>query len=287
MRIFQGVYIDEFINISEDTVFLLTHWHSDHLNGLSNSFDGTVWCDKITSRLLNNSFPNVKVKVVQTNRFIPEITHQILVLDANHLPGSIMFYFPTQSVLYTGDYRLNSNMLVYLKKRINDVKTIYVDGTYHHPDVSFLSEGDSISLMYDFIDKVKGNIAIGVFHIGTCTLLSKMGINFKIDSSVPERLNMILRVMFGNFVVDDSRFLIVHPHKFNDSSYNLIIPSSLWFSCEGNMKYAKGIVADFKGQWRINYTCHSDYWDNILLKDVLGAKNIFLINKSRVNLKCF
>jgi hypothetical protein len=286
MLLLDYIYIDEFVRNQDNVVFFLTHWHNDHLGGLNDKFDGTVLCTRITSILLRDRFPNVKVRIVEINKWVSNLACKILVLDANHLPGSLMLFFPTESILYTGDYRLNKSMRHSLIKRVKHVKTIYADGTYHDRNVKFLSEFDCIILMQEFVNTIPGKIAIGVYHIGTCSLLSKMGIKFTIDISVSENLRKCLLVMFSNCIVSESRFLIVNPRKFHNHVYTLIIPSSLWFSCQGHMEYVHDVVQDIKEQLRINFTCHSDYWDNMELVDELEADNLILLNQSRVNLQC-
>lgn len=285
-----ALYIDEFTCDSPESIFLLSHWHRDHLKGLTQKFRGTICCSRVTATLLGDMYPSISVRIMHVNSIVTVNNLRILVLDANHLPGSLMFYFPTMKTLYTGDYRLNAKMIKELRQRLRaeQVETIFVDGTYHHPSVRFLSEEESVVLFEEFIAHTRGRIAIGVFHIGTCALLARLGIKFRVDESLSENLKKSLYVMFSRFIVERSRFVVVNPHKFKRKrGISVIIPSSLWFSCKGNMRHVGDIVLDAHGNWRLNYTCHSDYWDNLQLGELLSAQKLVAINESRVNLECF
>lgn len=290
MYISPGIYIDEFFNTSiedDKVLFLLTHWHADHIKGLNNNFQGTVWCSEITACMLQQIYPNVKVKKIKLNRYINGLAIKILPLDANHLPGSLMFYIPHSDILYTGDYRLNKQMLKYVKRRIKQVDTIFVDGTFHHPNIKLLSEDKSVRLFRNFITDTTGPIAVGIYHAGICALLTKLNLRFAIHSSVPTKLRRSLHCMFGDNIAKRSRFMIVNPATFKGRSHTLIIPSSLWFNCRGNSAFVDRVVWDpDKHGWRLNFTCHSDYADNITLFDALKVTKPVLLNDNRANLEC-
>jgi Cft2 family RNA processing exonuclease len=292
MKISNNIFVDEFrerVDSSNRQIYILTHWHSDHLIGLKSTFSGTIYCSSITSKLLKLKYPKIHTVRVKLNKYLCNVGESIFVLDSNHLPGSIMLYFPDKYILYTGDYKLSTKMLRNLKHKIGKVDTLYIDGTFHDSGLKFLSEQESINLFHKFIKDVDGPIAIGVFHVGTCALLKKMGLRFSLDKSISQDLRVCLSVMFKNYLLPKgkARFVLVQPNKFlNKEQYNMIIPSSLWFACHDNIKYIHKIVQDNRGNWRINFTCHSDYYDNVYLAQELDVDKIELLNDSKVNLKC-
>jgi Cft2 family RNA processing exonuclease len=62
---FTNIIIDDFrkgkLNPFNRYLYILTHIHSDHLKGLSNSWDyGIIYCSQITANLILNKFPNLK-----------------------------------------------------------------------------------------------------------------------------------------------------------------------------------------------------------------------------------
>lgn len=166
MSTFNG-YVKEFPHLAIDFfrprgqnsppvhTYLLSHVHSDHLNGLENvNFGGGfIYCSEITKVLLlqlqskesriryENGMldkPDYKyghlqkragrtqnlLKVLPLNRpSRVEVGHETLtvtLLDANHCPGAVMFLIesPQKCILYTGDVRAESSFLVDLKNNI-------------------------------------------------------------------------------------------------------------------------------------------------------------------------
>src|SRR5690242_6268182 len=88
-RFFPGVYI-----------YILTHMHTDHTEGLTPSWNlGTIYCTHVTKAILLDKFKiNSKVVVALNEEEmynIPlentkQVTMQLTLLDANHCPGSCM-----------------------------------------------------------------------------------------------------------------------------------------------------------------------------------------------------
>lgn len=291
MKLYDGVFIDEFLG-THDT--LLTHWHGDHTRGLNLKFKGTVHCSKLTSMLLQKRYPHAKTRVLETDQYYPDL--DVVALDANHIPGSLMFYFPSLKMLYTGDYRVSNAMLNRLKKGLRDVETLYIDGTFHSAKLGkFLTRESSVQLLREFITaKAKdATIAFGIFHAGTCALLVELGIKFSIDeASICLSLQDTLRTMYPNNVVlhGNTRFKVVQPNKFikKDNDDIVVIPCALWFCCQSNMNVARDrLVQDKNGNWRLNFTCHSDYYENMRLIETLGHPSaVRFINEANVDLVC-
>jgi hypothetical protein len=124
--------------------------------------------------------------------------------------------------------------------------------------------------------------------VGTLSLLAKLDLIFKIDSSVSENMRNQILTMYGKHVSSKADISIIQTQKFtNKPNTCLIVPSALWFGCQGRNKLAtKGIIKDKPFTFRLNYSCHSSYSENLLLKKTLQAEKMILLNSSRVNLKC-
>ena len=102
-------------------IYFLTHLHADHIHGLNR-----YWNKKIFTSALNCKLAPCFIKGIDEKLLIPlelnkEITLSIspkwkilvTLIDANHIPGSVMIlikgYFG--NILYTGDFRFNLDML--------------------------------------------------------------------------------------------------------------------------------------------------------------------------------
>jgi len=288
----ETIYIDEFHD-HVDGVHILTHWHNDHVKGLVQAFAHPVYCTLLTSILLKQKFPRVRTICIEPGTYISGLRIKILVLDANHLPGSIMLYLPGSKTLYTGDYRLSVSMLQALVPFRGLIHDLYVDGTYHSPDVCMLSQKQSVALFEKFLRrKTEQNrrLVIGLYHVGTCALLVHAGLKFCLDVSVSSSVRCAAETLYGPWLVSQYApgvAILVHPKKYVRHCLDtVVIPCSLWFNCRGHHQYVREMTMDVVGQWRLNYTCHSDYYDNLYLQRFLGCRVMIPLNESRVSLAC-
>lgn len=288
MYLESGIAIDDFSTGELGDKYFLTHWHGDHIKGLNSEFKDIVLCSHVTAQLLQEKYPRIRCNILNLNQKVQlnERT-SVIALDANHLPGSIMLYFPELQVFYTGDYRLNEPMLENIRQTVAHrmIHSLYVDGTYHHMSLRFLSEIKSRSIFEKFLDDHPGSIAVGIHHVGLCALIVGSGYKFSIDESISSSLARQINILYPYSVKPDQRLLLVNPRYFI-SSCTLLIPSSLWFACAGNASKVDTPVLDKKGRWRLNYTRHSDFWDNSLLQQTLNAKQMIPVGPIRVNLAC-
>eukprot|EP00435_Cladocopium_sp_Y103_P029346 s3589_g7.t1 len=129
-------------------IFFCSHAHDDHLRGLGKKWrKGRLFASEITSRLLKLRWPQLEVTVLQmeqvhTISLKAGLEIQVYLIDANHVPGSVMFLFSGSSeryfgsVLYTGDFRLHSQhseICTLQMLRDKELSRIYLDNTYCDP----------------------------------------------------------------------------------------------------------------------------------------------------------
>ncbi|GAB6021143.1 Protein artemis [Chamberlinius hualienensis] len=193
MNHFDGV-INEYPNIACDrfcgdaltcTAFFLSHCHTDHMEGLHtdvffNYLTGNsskLYCSLITKRFLSSSKKYKHLKknicplrlnethsvVTRNSKSNEEETVNVTFFKAKHCPGSVMILFEGsgETVLYTGDIRLDGNSLNYrnmplLYETCGNLKSIaklYVDTTFC-TDVytTFPSKIESRDILLDAIE---------------------------------------------------------------------------------------------------------------------------------------
>jgi DNA cross-link repair 1B protein len=116
-----NIRVDDFTaprNTLNQFVFFLTHIHTDHLKGLTNSWNlGRIYTSKTTAALLIDRFENLKTNVIgletqeehliYLDSALQKESITVTLFDANHCPGACMFLFSGKigTVLHTGDFR--------------------------------------------------------------------------------------------------------------------------------------------------------------------------------------
>ncbi|KAJ9453583.1 DNA ligase 6 [Diplonema papillatum] len=147
------IAVDDFSYAPGVTIFLLTHLHTDHLKGLSPTWDrGTIYCSELTLELLQKRMPGLDSSVLSP---VPDHSSvrvpldssgyeyiDIMSLSVSHCLGAVMFllrgYFGT--VLCTGDFRYSAS--VHSLKGVPELQRdmiddIYLDDTFLDPRHDF------------------------------------------------------------------------------------------------------------------------------------------------------
>lgn len=138
--------------------YFLSHFHSDHYQGLCQNWDqGKIWCSPITKKLIQYKFkiePD-RIEVIENNekKWINEHI-SVIAMDANHCPGAQIFLFQEHAfgsngerdgsetennviyqILHTGDFRITDKMIEDIRSKVEFqvINKIYLDNTYFNP----------------------------------------------------------------------------------------------------------------------------------------------------------
>ena len=171
--------------------FFLTHYHKDHIRGLTPTFNrGTIYTTKVTRALLLIDLPRLrpllhtieleeKTTITLTSAGSggssetskadsSAYTFHVTAFDANHCPGAVilLFHLPTtttttttttasyRTLLHTGDMRYDPLRFhsPLLLSSVNHIDTLYLDCTFFHPTAAlFPTKTDSIRLVQSVI----------------------------------------------------------------------------------------------------------------------------------------
>lgn len=160
------IFIDAFKAFQSETehsknAFILTHYHSDHYNGLprGDSYIGPaqIHCTPITARLLKDVH-QIQTKFIVAHDYGETWTFagsEITFYDANHCPGAAIVLVKNPLGiwhLHTGDMRFHyGKFRAYntLSQVIQERKldTLYLDTTYSKPKHTFIPQHEAIELI--------------------------------------------------------------------------------------------------------------------------------------------
>lgn len=143
------------------SIYLLTHFHSDHYGGLCKSWDNgeIIICTPITSRLmqLKFKFPQERMFILENYGVptsIPGTDVQVTVYDANHCPGAGIYVVECSGTryLHCGDFRASSDMIDKLSAIYpTGFDKCYLDTTYLHPTYTFPNQSEVVSSTSEWI----------------------------------------------------------------------------------------------------------------------------------------
>lgn len=104
--------------------YFLSHFHSDHYRGITSKFRAApIYCSQVTANLLRHRLgvDPAFIRPIPLHVRTRILNVWVTLLDANHCPGSCMFYFevPTtggseyEFILHSGDCRYHPSFAQY------------------------------------------------------------------------------------------------------------------------------------------------------------------------------
>ncbi|CAN8318709.1 unnamed protein product [Cochlearia groenlandica] len=166
--------VDAFKYLTRDcSHWFLTHFHLDHYQGLTKSFNhGKIYCSLVTAKLVNMKIgiPWERLQVLDLGQKVNIAGVDVTCFDANHCPGSIMILFEPandKAVLHTGDFRYSEEMSKWLMGL--NINSLILDTTYCDPQYEFPKQEAVIQFVIESIQAEAFNPKT-LFLIGSYTI---------------------------------------------------------------------------------------------------------------------
>nr|XP_045620233.1 5' exonuclease Apollo-like [Procambarus clarkii]XP_045620234.1 5' exonuclease Apollo-like [Procambarus clarkii] len=176
-------------------LFFLTHLHTDHTQGLTRTWRLPIYTSPTNAVLLEHKFklPKSIMRELEVGEtyLIPvdkggNYPISVTVLDANHVPGAVMFLFQGYfgNILYCGDMRWYPELLDHQVLRNvveqNALDILYLDNTFSAPYCDFPSREDAKQELFKIIDSYPDHVVkIGIRDLGREDLLEAVARRFQ------------------------------------------------------------------------------------------------------------
>ncbi|KAJ8606641.1 hypothetical protein CTAYLR_008379 [Chrysophaeum taylorii] len=181
--------------------WFLSHAHSDHVCGLTSTFDaGTIYCSGTTVAAIERDVsPALRSRcvIVEVGECVEIEGCRVRALDAGHCPGSLLFAFEKDGyrALHTGDFRASEAVRAQFGDSDVGFDRVYLDTTYASPRWDFPAQEDACRTIAEVVASSPPRT---LFVVGTYSLGKENAVDAAIRASgglgyVPKRRAEALR----------------------------------------------------------------------------------------------
>lgn len=157
------------------THYFLSHFHYDHYRGLGKWLDKPLYCSQVTANLVQLKIrldPKlIHVIPLNESRVINNV--EVILIDANHCPGAVMFLFrfPNgRSILHVGDFRAHPSMESLKELNQRPIDELYLDTTYCDPNYELPSQEEALAYVGRVVRKYADRYAKLLVVCGSYTI---------------------------------------------------------------------------------------------------------------------
>lgn len=225
------------------TAYFLTHAHSDHYTNLSSTWQsGPIYCSQGTANLIIHMLSVDRKWVHPLPMDVPTIIPntngvQVTLIEANHCPGSCLFFFEgLQTVdagdsrikspfigsskvfryLHCGDFRASPRHVVHPAVKGKPIDHVYLDTTYLDPQYTFPPQPLVISACAEFARKMVSDQPIDA---GNATIASWLKPLNSIGKSKHKEVDIHPLVVVGTYSIGKERIVKAIAHALKTKIY--------------------------------------------------------------------
>ena len=184
--------------------YFLSHFHGDHLSGLRKGWTrGPLYGSAITAGLLRQAYrvDESLIRVIEPGQTVtvPDngSSFEVTATEANHCPGAVMLHFrwPDQTVLYTGDFRLDDRVRR-TARRFAGADLAFIDGTYDDPQYVFPAQEETIDRVLQLVEaNIHKQVYLAIYNIGKTKILEAVVRKFGRPVYVSENVRQLYKAM--------------------------------------------------------------------------------------------
>ncbi|KAI8051291.1 DNA repair metallo-beta-lactamase-domain-containing protein [Syncephalis plumigaleata] len=144
------------------SAYFLTHFHSDHYQGLNKSFNhGIIYCTSVTANLVVERLKVSREQLCTLPLDTPVMldTVRVTLIDANHCPGAVIILFEVPDTsspdgwrrhLHTGDFRAIPDHVKHdAIAKCPALDMVYLDTTYLDPSYAFPAQSSVLEAVME------------------------------------------------------------------------------------------------------------------------------------------
>lgn len=301
--------------------YFLTHMHTDHTVGLTQSWRHPIYCSPTTRKLLLDQFqlsPSLVLGLEMNETHCltfegeSDKTLSVTLLDANHCPGAVMFLFEGYfgRILYTGDFRYSSCLNYEMSFSLvyeSVIDELHLDNTFCSSKCCFPSREKSMDEILGIITNHPDHrVMIALRKLGKESLLVTIAKCLQLRIYVSERRYHMLEILEMPNVFttteSDARIHVVDQAEVTGGNMDFwnyamptiaIIPTALYSVLD--------LGQSLKGRsdvFVVSYSDHSSYGELHEFVSILAPRSVIPVVKNakdrlsrvipeRMDMSCF
>ena len=263
-----GLWVDRFPARTRGRPSILTHYHADHVRGLSARWGGTLVCSELTAAQVHAAWPELDVRWLpvddgEWHALEESDGTEVSLVSCDHVVGSVCVCLRKgrRRYLHSGDLVVNDHWLrevagpLFTRLGMRRPDALFLDNTFDDAELGDMPDWDeTAAALARFLDDHEGEAVHVVDHASVAS-------SFMHEYRVPFHMSRAKRAQPSGAVLPHTAGAQVRVYARGDRVPRggvRLTMSSLWFTCRRDADRTRA-VWDLGGDtWRICLATHSD-----------------------------
>jgi hypothetical protein len=262
-----GLWVDRFPADTRGRPSLLTHYHVDHVRGLSDRWRGTLVCSPLTATQVLAAWPGMEVRwlPVDDGEWHPldgSDGAEVSLVSCDHVVGSVCVCLRKggRHYLHSGDLVVNDHWLraakvLFARLGMRRPDALFLDNTFDDAELGDMPDWDETAAALErFLHDHPGKRVHVVDHASVAS-------SFMAEFRVEFRMSAAKRAQPSGSVLPHDEGSRVRVYARGDKVPRggvRLTMSSLWFTCRPDADRTRAVWDSGSDTWRICLATHSD-----------------------------